>query len=86
MRQNLPQQSFGLAKSCAAPVQPVNIGIVDKRQAKVECMGDALGRGFDIRIDKTPAPKPKRANLERPDMARVAVYQIFVFGLLLVHL
>ena len=49
-------------------------------------MGDALGRGFDIRIDKTPAPKPKRANLERPDMAWVAVYQTFVFGLLLVHL
>ena len=85
-RQNLSQQGFGLAKSRAAPVQPVNIGIVDKRQAEIERMGNAVGRGFDIRIDKAPAPKSKRADLKRPDFARVTINQIFVFARLPAHL
>ena len=40
-------------------------------------MGDAVGRGFDIRIHKAPAPKAKRADLKRPDLALFTIDQIF---------
>ena len=49
-------------------------------------MGNAVGRRCYIRINKAPAPKPKWADLKRPDFARVTIYQIFAFACFLAHL
>ena len=78
--QHFAEQGLAFAKGLPAPIEAVNIGIVDEVYAIIQRGFDAVSGIGHIIANQTPAAKRQCADCFAADLARCAINQIFALA------